>query len=193
MSVLIIGLVLLLGTHSISIAAPAWAERTSQRIGDNAWRGVYSVFSLAGLVVTVYGYSIARAELVIFYVPPLWLKYFAVALLFFVFPILLSAFFPGRIKTTLKHPMLVATKLWATAHLLANGARADVILFGAFLVWAAADRISLKRRAERPLPEARFSPRNDIIAVVAGLGIFVALVSGLHAWLFGVPVPGPWN
>jgi uncharacterized membrane protein len=193
MSVLIIGLVLLLGTHSISIVAPAWAERTSEAIGNNVWRSIYSVLALAGLGVTIYGYSLARAELVIFYVPPLWLKYFAIALLFFVFPILLAAFFPGRIKTALKHPMLVATKLWATAHLLANGARADVILFGAFLVWAAADRISLKRRAERPLPEAAASPRNDLIAIVAGLGLFAAFVSGLHAWLFGVPVPGPWN
>jgi uncharacterized membrane protein len=193
MIVLIIGLVLLLGTHSASIVAPSWVEQTSTRIGNNTWRAIYSVLSLAGLLTTIYGYGLARAELVILYVPPLWLQYVAVTLLVFVFPILLAAFLPGRIKAALKHPMLVSVKLWATAHLLANGARADVILFGAFLVWAVVDRISLKSRPQRALPEARPRARNDLIAVVAGLALFVAFVSGLHAWLFGVPIPGPWN
>lgn len=193
MIVLIIGLVLLFGTHSASIIAPARVDAAIARLGENPWRAVYSVFSLAGLGLTIYGYGLARAELVIFYVPPLWLQYVAVVLLLFVFPILLAAFFPGRIKTTLKHPMLVATKLWATAHLLANGARADVILFGAVLAWAVADRISLAKRPQRPLPEAQYRPRNDFIAVIGGLALSLALVFGLHAWLFGVPVPGPWN
>jgi uncharacterized membrane protein len=191
--VLIVGLVILLGTHSLSIVAPGWADRTSEKIGQNAWRSIYSIASLTGLVLTIYGYGIARAELVIWYVPPLWLRYVAVVLMLFVFPLLLAAFFPGRIKAAVKHPMLVGTKTWATAHLLANGARADVLLFGLFLAWAVADRISLKNRPQRPLPEKKPSPQNDLIAVVVGLGLFAAFVMGVHAWAFGVPVPGPWN
>lgn len=193
MSVLIIGLALFLGAHSLSIVAPGLRDRIAAGIGDGAWRGIYSIVALGGLLLTIYGYGLARAELVIWYVPPLWLKYVAVILMLFFFPLLLASFLPGRIKSAVKHPMLTSVKLWATAHLLANGARADVILFGLFLIWAVADRISLKRRPQRPLPVAPARPYNDVIAIVGGLILYAAFVAGVHAWLMGVPVPGPWN
>jgi len=193
MIVLIAGLVILLGGHSVSIVAPDFRDRAADRLGELSWRAIYSVVSLIGLALVIYGYGLARAELVIWYVPPLWLKYAAVALMVFVFPLLIATFFPGRIQTAAKHPTLTATKLWATAHLLANGARADVILFGLLLAWAVADRISLKRRPLRPMPGAPAASFNDVIVIAAGLAIFAVFVSGLHALLFGVPVPGPWT
>jgi len=193
MIVLILGLFVFLGSHSISIFADDWRNRIVERFGVNTWRIVYSLLSVAGLVLLIYGYGLARAELVIWYVPPLWLQYVAVALMLAFFPLLLAAYVPGRIQKAAKHPMLVAIKLWATAHLLANGSRADIILFGAFLAWAVIDRISLKRRPERELPGAPAGAYNDIIVVVAGLALYGVFVFGLHAWLMGVPVPWPWR
>ena len=107
-----------------------------------------------------------------------------------VFPLMLAAYLPGRIKTVTKHPMLLATKLWALAHLLANGMLADVLLFGAFLVWAGLDRASMKHRVARPLPGPTPSKVNDIIAVVGGLILHIPFVLWLHAWLIGVPLIG---
>jgi uncharacterized membrane protein len=107
-----------------------------------------------------------------------------------VFPLILAAYLPGRIKAALKHPMLAGVKFWALAHLLANGMLADVLLFGSFLAWAVADRISFKRRVVRPIQTAPPSKMNDVIAVVAGLAIYVAFVLWLHTWMIGVsPLP----
>ncbi|MBS0434018.1 MAG: NnrU family protein, partial [Proteobacteria bacterium] len=100
--------------------------------------------------------------------------------------LLLAAYLPGRIKAAAKHPMLVATKLWATAHLLANGNLADVLLFGGFLAWAVADRISMKQRAQRPLPGAPAGRFNDLIAVLAGLALYALFITVGHRWLIGV-------
>lgn len=185
---LVIGLALFLGVHSISIFADAWRDRTVERIGKNAWQGLYSVAAAAGLVLIVVGYASARGEFVILYVPPLWLRYLAMALMIFVFPLLLAAYLPGRIKTATKHPMLVAVKTWAFAHLLVNGALPDVLLFGSVLAWAVVDRISYKGRKPRPLPAASASSWNDAIAVAAGLGIYAAFFLGGHAWLTGMPL-----
>jgi uncharacterized membrane protein len=107
-----------------------------------------------------------------------------------VFPLLLATYFPGRIKAAVKHPMLTATKAWALAHLLANGLLGDVLLFGGFLAWAVLDRISVGKRAERPVPAAPPTKFNDIIAVVGGLAIYWLFVKWAHAWLFSaVPMP----
>ena len=138
----------------------------------------------------VWGYGLARQAPVVIYVPPSWLRHLSMLLLVFVFPLLLAAYLPGRIQRVTRHPMLVATKLWAVAHLLANGALADVLLFGAFLAWAVADRISLSRREPRPVPAAPASRWNDLIAAVVGLGLYVAFVFGGHLWLIGVSPMG---
>jgi uncharacterized membrane protein len=187
MELLILGLLLFLGAHSVAIVAPQWRDTTAAKLG-NGWRGIYSIVSIVGFVLIVYGYAAARTDLEILYVPPLWLRYVAVLLMIFVFPLLLAAYLPGRIRTATKHPMLAATKIWATAHLLANGALADVVLFGAVLVWAVVDRISLKRRTLREIPMMAASPVNDVIAIIVGLGIYAAFILGLHAYLFGVPI-----
>ena len=111
-------------------------------------------------------------------------------MLIFVFPLFLAAYLPGRIQAATKHPMLAATKIWAFAHLLVNGTLADVLLFGSFLTWAVLDRISLKRREQRPIPWALPSRFNDAIAVGGGLALYAVFVLWLHAWLFGVSPVG---
>jgi uncharacterized membrane protein len=105
-----------------------------------------------------------------------------------VFPLLFAAYLPGRIQSAAKHPMLAAVKLWATAHLLSNGTLADVLLFGSFLIWAVAVRISLKHRVPTPLPGAPPSRYNDLIALLLGLGLYALIIWRLHALIIGVPL-----
>ena len=186
MGVLVVGLLLFLGAHSVSIVGDPWRNRTAARIGEGPWRGLYSLVAIAGFALIVWGYSLARQAPIVLYVPPTWLRHVALLLLVFVFPLLLATYLPGRIQATTRHPMLAATKLWAVAHLLANGTLADVVLFGSFLAWAVADRISMKHRVQRPVPGAPPSGLNDVIAVVGGLALYGAFVLWLHAWLIGV-------
>lgn len=190
MSYLILGLVLFLGVHSVSIVAWQWRDRMAAR-SEGKWKAIYSLIAAVGLVLIIYGYGQARQDPTVLYAPPFWTRHLAALLMLPVFPILFAAYLPGRIKSALKHPMLVAVKLWAVAHLIANGMLADVLLFGGLLVWAVADRISLKRRPPRPTPVASTSAANDIIAVVAGLAVYFAFVFWLHVRLIGVPVAVP--
>lgn len=190
MTLLVLGLLLFLGVHSVSIFAPAWRDGMAARLGEKAWKGAYSLVALAGFALLLYGYAAARAAPVVLWVPPAGMRHLALLLMLPVFPLLLATYLPGRISRAAKHPMLVATKAWALAHLLANGMLADVVLFGGLLAWAVADRISLKRRTPRPLPGAPASRANDGIAVVLGLALYVGFVLALHETLFGVsPLP----
>jgi uncharacterized membrane protein len=190
MGYLILGLVVFLGVHSVSIVSPNWRDATAARMGERAWKGVYSLISIGSFVLLIWGYGVARTDPVALYAPPPQLRWATVLLMLPVFPLLLSAYFPGRISATLKHPMLAAVKFWALAHLLSNGALADVLLFGGFLAWAVADRISFKRRAQRPIRTAPARPWNDAIAVIAGLALYVLFVYWLHVRWFGVsPLP----
>ena len=125
----VVGLVLFLGIHSISIVAPDWRGAQVQRRGEGPWKGLYSVVSLASFVLMLYGYGLARAAPVVLWTPPPFLRHVTWLLMLPVFPLLLSAYLPGRIQAAAKHPMLLAVKIWATAHLLCNGTAADVILF----------------------------------------------------------------
>ena len=188
MLILISGLLLFFAAHSVSIVNESWRNNVAGRIGEKAWMGLYSLISIAGFVLIVWGYGLARLEPVVIYVPPDWLRHLAMLLLVFVLPLLVATYFPGRISRAVKHPMLLATKVWAFSHLLMNGMLHDLFLFGAFLAWAVIDRISMKRREQRPLPGAPASPINDVIAVVAGLALYMAFVFKLHGWLIGVPV-----
>jgi len=190
MGVLLLGLVIFFAVHSVSIVNEPWRDRMVARLGEVPWKGVYTLLAIAGFALIVWGYGLARLDPVVLYSPPVWLRHVALVLLLPVFPLLLATYFPGRIKEVTKHPTLVATKLWAVAHLLANGMLADVLLFGAFLIWAVADRISMKRRTQRTLPGAPPSKANDIIAIAAGLALHVAFILWLHTWLIGVPPIG---
>jgi uncharacterized membrane protein len=187
MWLLIVGLVSFLGVHSIAIVSPTLRARTIRRLGEGAWKGMYALVSLIGFVLICYGFGLARQAPVILYSPPTWLRHVALILMLPVFPLALAAYLPGRIKTAAKHPMLAAVKFWAFAHLLANGSMADVLLFGGFLAWAVADRISLKRRSTPQVPPtAPPGPWNDAIAVVLGLAIYTLLIGWAHVRLFGV-------
>jgi len=187
MPLLIIGLVLFLGVHSVAIFAPALRARTIHRLGEGAWKGLYALVSLVGFVLICYGFGLARQAPVVLYSPPIWMRHVALILMLPVFPLIIAAYLPGRIKTAAKHPMLAAVKLWAFAHLLANGMLADILLFGGFLAWAVVDRISLKRRSiPQVLRTAPPGPWNDVIAVVLGLAVYALLIGWAHLRLFGV-------
>jgi len=188
MNLLLIGLALFIAVHSIAIVNAPWRDRMAARLGEWPWKAVYSLIALAGFVLIVWGYDQARAEPIVFYTSPLWLRYVAIVVLVPVFPLLFATYLPGRIQTATRHPMLVAVKLWAVAHLLANGTLADIVLFGGLLAWAVVDRISLKRRAPPFVPRLPASPLNDVIAVVGGLALYAVFILGVHEWLIGVPV-----
>lgn len=186
MTTLILGLVLFLGVHSVSIVAPNWRNAMAARLGDWGWKAVYAVIAIAGFWLIIQGYAAARLTPVVVWVPPAAMRHVAATLMLPVFVLLLATYLPGRIKAAAKHPMLLATKFWAFAHLLSNGMLADIVLFGTFLAWAVADRISLKRRPARPLPGAPASKLNDVIAVVGGLVLYGVFAFVLHARWIGV-------
>ncbi|MBT6278293.1 MAG: NnrU family protein [Chromatiales bacterium] len=186
MTFLIIGLVIFIGVHSVSIINEQWRDGVAARIGLGPWKGLYALTSLAGFALLVYGYGEARLAPTVLYIPPEWMRHLALLLLVPVFPLFVATSLPGRIKSAAKHPTLLATKLWAVAHLLVNGMLADVVLFGAILAWAIAGRISMKRRTQRAIPGAPPSKANDAIAVFVGLGLYVAFIFFAHAWLIGV-------
>ncbi|MBS0394495.1 MAG: NnrU family protein [Proteobacteria bacterium] len=183
---LIAGLLLFLGMHSLRILAPGVRARAVARLGLWPWKGLYALVSIAGLALIVHGFAVARYAAPVLYVPPPALRALAVAILAPALPMLLSAYLPGRLSAWLHHPMLAATRLWAFAHLLANGRLADVLLFGGILVWAIADRLSVGRRPREPVPALPAGRYNDAIAVVAGLALYAALIAALHQRLFGV-------
>ena len=186
MAYLCSGLLLFFAVHSISIVAPHWRDRIVLRLGALAWRGGYSLLSLVALLLIIDGFALARAAPTIWYHPAAWTHAAARLLMVPVFPLLLAAYLPGRIRTAAKHPMLVAIKLWAFAHLLANGNAADVLLFGGFLAWAVIDRISLKQRTSRAIRTAPPSKWNDGVAVVGGLMLYALFALWAHLRLFGV-------
>ena len=190
MSLLILGLVLFLGIHSISIFADPLRNKLAAK-SELGWKAFYGLLSLAGIVLVAKGYADARMTSAILYTTPHWLNHVMALLMLPVFVLFFAPYLPGRISAATKHPQLVAVKLWAFSHLLVNGSVADVVLFGSFLAWAVADRISLKRRAQRALPGLPEANRNDVIAVLIGLLAYVAFVKWLHQNLIGVAPFGP--
>jgi uncharacterized membrane protein len=185
---LILGLVAFFGVHSISLLALDWRNRTAERLGTRAWQAFYSIASFVGIYLLVSGYSAARASALVLYVPPYWTRYLAALLMLPVFVLALASVLPGRIRVRSRHPLLIATMLWAVAHLLTNGGVADLLLFGTFLAWAVAVRLSLDRRPSRPKFKLSVSTANDVIAVVGGLALYAVFILWLHVRWFGVPV-----
>jgi uncharacterized membrane protein len=188
MLLLIAGLILFLGVHSVAIVDVDWRHRMAARLGELPWKALYGVVALVGLWLIVSGYSEMRRSVdpVVLYQAPIWARHITLLLMLPVFVLLLAAYLPGRIQRTAKHPMLLAVKIWAFAHLLANGTLADLLLFGSFLAWAVADRISLKRRATIPAPSAPAGRFNDWIALAGGVALYLLFLLWWHQALFGV-------
>lgn len=186
MGILIIGLTLFLGVHSVSIVNEPWRDRLAARVGELPYKVVYSLVAITGLVFIVWGYGLARGDAAALYDPPRWLRHISLLVLVPMFPLLLATYLPGCIRTAVGHPMLLATMLWASAHLFTNGSTVDTVLFGSFLAWAMIDWMSLKRRKMRSIPTAPPTRWNDAIAVTLGLGIYASFMLDLHRMLIGV-------
>jgi uncharacterized membrane protein len=188
MAALIAGLVLFLGVHSTRIFADGWRTAMIARLGELRWKGIYSLVSLAGLVLIVWGYGQARLDPVVVWSPPGWTRHLASLLVLPAFVLIVAGNMRGtRIKHAVGHPMVLGTKVWAFAHLLANGMLADIVLFGSFLAWAIADYAASRRRdraAGTVYPEG--SASRDALAI--GIGIVAWAVFGywLHGPLIGV-------
>jgi uncharacterized membrane protein len=188
---LIAGLALFLGVHSISIVSYRGRDAMAEKVGAGPWRAGFAVLSLAGLALIAYGFGRARENPLVLYVTPIWVRDTMIMVMPFVFPLAFAAYLPGLISAALRHPLLVAVKLWATLHLLVNGGLHDVLLFGSVLAWAVAVRISLKRRPPRPIRTAPPWKWNDALAIGLGFAVYVALVGGGHQWITGLPIPFP--
>lgn len=184
MTLLILGIIAFLGLHLLPTAT-GLREKLAARFGENAYKALFSLLSIAAFVLLVYGF--ARAPVVQVWSPPPWTRWVAIVLMLPAFIFLVAAYVPGQIKAKLKHPFLVAIKTWALAHLIANGDLASIILFGSFLAYAAYDRVTLKRRAARGIVTVAASgpPRNDLIAVVLGVVLYVLFLAWLHPLLIG--------
>ena len=182
------GLLLFFGAHSVRVYAGDWRDAQIARLGENRWKGMYSLASLAGLGLMVWGFGLARADPWILWVPPTWTRHLAALLTLFAFILLTAAYVPGtRIKNVVGHPMVAGVKVWALAHLLANGTLADVLLFGTFLVWAVADFAAARRRDRRAgvrYPVA--GAGRDLMAVGIGALAWAGFAFYGHAWLIGV-------
>ena len=188
MTYLIAGLVLFLGVHSIRVFADDWRSRTLASMGEKPFKGIYALLSIAGFVLLVWGYGQARQQGVMLWNPPVAMRHLAALLTLVAFVLLAAAQVPGnQIKAKLHHPMVLGTKVWAGAHLLANGSLADVVLFGSFLVWSVLLFATSRRRDRRehtayPAGTARMTA----VAVAAGVVAWLVFAFWLHRVLIGV-------
>ena len=184
---LLVGLLVFLGSHSLRIVAPAWREAQVARLGEQRWKDLFSVVSLASFVLLAWAWGQTRSDPLVLWVPPLWARHVASSLVLPAFILLVAAYVPRNgLKARVGHPMVAGTKLWALAHLIANGNLGDVMLFGGFLVWAVFDFVSARRRdrAAGVVYPAGSIPRTAA-AVAIGLVAFWLFARYAHLWLFG--------
>jgi uncharacterized membrane protein len=188
MSILILGLALFIGVHSVRILAEDWRTRQIARLGANRWKALFSIASAIGLVLIVWGYGLTRLAPVAIWAPPPWTRHLAALLTVPAFVLLAAAYVPGtRIKAAIGHPMVAGVKVWAFAHLIANGRLGDIVLFGAFLAWAVLDFLAARRRdraAGTRYPAGSLG--RDALAILVGLVVWALFAFWGHAWLIGV-------
>jgi uncharacterized membrane protein len=192
LAIMIIGLAAFLGAHTLVALRPQRAAVIA-RVGEGPYKGLFALVSLIGIILIGYGFARYRASGYIdIWTPPRWTRHATAALVWPSIIFIVAAYVPGEIKRVLKHPMLVGVKLWAFAHLLANGDLGGIMLFGGVLAWAVYDRISLKRRTDAPAPAVATGGgyRNDFIVVVVGTLVYFVLGFWFHPWVIGVPVFG---
>ncbi len=188
MPLLILGLVLFLGMHSVHMLAPGFRDRVVARIGLWPWKGLYSLVSIAGFVLIVIGFGMAHMDSHLLYAPPPWLKHLNALFTLIAFVLFAAAYVPrNHLKAKIGHPMLAGVKLWALGHLLAIGFERDVVLFGAFLVWAVADfAVSRGRDRAAGIVYPAGTAVGDVLAVVIGVAAWAIFAFLLHLRLIGV-------
>ncbi len=185
MVIYIIGLLIFFAIHSERMVAPGFRDRIIAARGEGTWKGVYSLISLLGFVLIVWGWMSYRPQAPQIYVPPEWGRHFAMLLVLLGFICVEAAYVPpNHIKAYLRHPFLTGIFLWALAHLFANGDLAGIILFGAFLVYAVVDRIAVTTRPQPVVAEPTL--RGDLIAIIVGAALYAVFLFWLHGLLFGV-------
>jgi uncharacterized membrane protein len=191
LAVMILGLILFLGVHTLTTRRKLRAQVIAAT-GEGSYKIGYTLLSVAGLALVTWGFSRYRATgWIDVWNPPIALKHITVALMLPAVILVVASYIRGRIYATLKHPMLTGVKLWAAAHLLANGDLGSIILFGSFLAWAVYDRISLKHRPDAGAPPIPVGgPGNDLIAIAVGIVAYLALAFAFHPVAIGVPVVG---
>jgi uncharacterized membrane protein len=189
MTLLICSIILFLGLHSLRVFAPAWRERMIARMGIHSWRGLYSLLSIASLVLLIYAFGASRAVTPMLYTPPMFMSHITLTLMLVAMILLMASILPaGKIAVWVKHPMITSVKVWAFAHLLSNGELNSVLLFAGFLIWAVLVRISAKRRARAGEKVVRdfVSTQYDIAAVIGGVALYAVILLYLHEMLIGV-------
>jgi uncharacterized membrane protein len=188
MMLLIAGLIVFLGVHSLRIFADDWRGAQIARMGVGTYKAVYSIVSALGLALIVVGYGQARAVPVVLWDPPLWTRHLSALLMFFAFVLLVAAYVPrNHIKAAVKHPMVLGVKVWAAGHLLANGHLEDLLLFGGFLAWAVFDYRAARRRDRmHGRVDARGTLASDVATIVIGAAAWAVFALYLHARLIGV-------
>jgi uncharacterized membrane protein len=192
MTVLILGLILFLGVHSVRIFAEGWRGQFIAQRGEGAWKGLYSVLSIVGFGLILWGYGMAREQPMALWAPQLWARHLAALLMLFAFILLAAAYVPKNgIKSWVHHPMVLGVKVWALAHLLANHTLADLLLFGSFLVWAVLDfRAARQRDRAGNVRYPAGTLGGTLGAVVAGIVVWAVFAFWAHAVLFGVAPMG---
>lgn len=188
MTILLLGLVLFLGAHSVRIVGDGWRTRMISQLGMQRWKAVYSLVALAGLVLIVWGFAQARHAAPQLWTPPLWTKHLNLLVMLLAMILLGASHSPkSHFKTILHHPMTWSVALFSGGHLLANGTLADLVLFGALFVWSVAALFSAyaRDRSDR-IRYAEPAWRSTLIAIAAGTAVWALFVFWLHLWLFGV-------
>lgn len=185
---LVLGLALFLGVHSVRIVADGWRTRTLARLGEGAWKGLYSLVSAAGLVLIIWGYGLARQQPVVLWSPPVGMRHAAALLTLAAFVLLAAAYVPrNAFKARLHHPMVLGVKVWALAHLLSNGTLADVLLFGGFLLWCVLSFRAARQRDRRlGTAYAPGTAAGTVATAVVGALAWLGFAWWGHAWLIGV-------
>ncbi len=188
MTVLILGLLVFLGAHSTRIFANDWRNAQLKRLGEGKWKGMYSLASLAGFALIVWGFSLARQEPIVLWSPPTAMRHVAALLTLIAFVLLAATYVPrNSIKSRLHHPMLLSVKTWAFAHLLANGTLADMLLFGTFLAWAIACYVAARKRDRAAGTQYAAGGAGATAAtVIIGVAIWALFAFWLHGVLIGV-------
>jgi uncharacterized membrane protein len=191
LEILVLGLVIFIAAHVFVTCRGARANLIA-RIGLMPYRGLFSLVAIVALVLIVWGFGhYLHDEFRPVWTPPIWMRHVTVALVWPAIILMTAAYIRGDIYRKLKHPFLAGVKLWALAHLLSNGDLGGIILFGSILAWAVYDRISLKRRTDAGAPVIPVGGRrNDVIAVIVGTLIYLALGFLFHPLFIGIPVFG---